>query len=43
VNAERYGYPEQVQTQAHQAVDELISIIKSRQFPFVLNPDSVPS
>jgi uncharacterized protein len=35
VNAERYGYPDQVKTQAQKAVDELISMIEGRQFPFV--------
>jgi protein associated with RNAse G/E len=34
-NAARYSYPEQVKTQAHGAVDELISMIKARQIPFV--------
>jgi protein associated with RNAse G/E len=34
-NAARYGYPEQVKTRAHEAVDELISMIKARQIPFV--------
>jgi protein associated with RNAse G/E len=36
-NAAWYGYPEQVKTQAHEAVDELISMIKARQAPFVSN------
>ena len=34
LNAERYGYSEQVKTRALQAVDELASMIESRQFPF---------
>ncbi len=34
-NATRYGYPEQVKTQVQRAVDELISMIKQRQIPFV--------
>jgi len=33
-NAARYDYSEQVKTQAHAAVDDLISRIKARQFPF---------
>ena len=33
-NAERYGYPEPVKSQAHEAVDELISMIETRRFPF---------
>jgi protein associated with RNAse G/E len=33
-NAARYGYPEQVKTRSHEAVDELIAMIKARQFPF---------
>lgn len=34
-NAARFGYPQQVQRQAQGAVDELISMIKARQVPFV--------
>lgn len=34
VNAARYGYPEQVKKQTHKTVDELISMIETRQFPF---------
>jgi protein associated with RNAse G/E len=34
VNGARYAYPEQVKAQAHHAVDELISMIETRQFPF---------
>jgi protein associated with RNAse G/E len=34
-NAARYGYSEQVKTQAHAAVNKLASMIKGRQFPFV--------
>ena len=37
VNAARYGYSEQVKTRAHEAVNELISMIKARQFPFASN------
>jgi protein associated with RNAse G/E len=33
-NAVRYGYPEQVKRQTHSAVDELISMIETRQLPF---------
>jgi protein associated with RNAse G/E len=33
-NAARYGYPEKLKTQAREAVDELVSMIASRQFPF---------
>ena len=34
-NAARYGYPEHVKRRAHEAVDKLIAMIKSRQAPFV--------
>ena len=33
-NARRYGYSEEVKTQARAAIDELVSMIESRQFPF---------
>ena len=33
-NAERYGYTEEVQTNARHAVDELVKMIASRTFPF---------
>ncbi|HSP63094.1 MAG TPA: DUF402 domain-containing protein [Pyrinomonadaceae bacterium] len=33
-NAARYAYSEEVKRQAHAAVDELISMIERRQFPF---------
>ena len=33
-NTARYGYPEAVKRQANQAVDELVSMIETRQFPF---------
>ena len=33
-NAARFGYPEAVKRQANQAVDELVSMIETRQFPF---------
>jgi protein associated with RNAse G/E len=36
-NAARYGYSEQVKTQAHEALDELISMIKARHVPFASN------
>jgi hypothetical protein len=34
VNAKRYQYPVDVQTRAHEALDELVSLIKAREFPF---------
>jgi hypothetical protein len=34
-NAARYVYPEHVKTRSHEAVDELIAMIKARQIPFV--------
>ncbi len=33
-NARLYGYPAEVQANARQAVDELVSMIETRQFPF---------
>jgi len=33
-NALHYGYSEQVKSQAQSAIDELISMIETRQFPF---------
>jgi len=33
-NAQQYGYSEQVKTQTHQTLAELISRIQTRQFPF---------
>jgi protein associated with RNAse G/E len=33
-NAMRYGYPEQVSVQTHEAVAELTSMIEKREFPF---------
>lgn len=33
-NALRYAYPEDVQAGAHKALDELVHLIESRQFPF---------
>jgi protein associated with RNAse G/E len=33
-NAVRFEYPEQVKADAHAAVDELIALIETRQFPF---------
>jgi uncharacterized protein len=40
-NARRYGYSAQEKEQAQKAVDELLSMIEARQFPFVLEPSSV--
>lgn len=37
VNAERYGYSEQVKTSALKAVDELVSMIEAVRFPFARN------
>jgi protein associated with RNAse G/E len=34
VNAERYGYLTEVRIKAHEAVEELISLIEARDFPF---------
>ena len=34
VNAVRYRYSEQIKRQARSAVDELVSLIETRQFPF---------
>jgi hypothetical protein len=34
-NSARYGYPEHVKTRSHEAVGELIAMIKARQIPFV--------
>ena len=39
-NTERYGYSEEVKSQARAAVDELVSMIGSRQFPFIENTSS---
>lgn len=33
-NAKRYGYTEEVQTNARQALEELVKVIESRAFPF---------
>jgi protein associated with RNAse G/E len=33
-NAARYGYSEQVTTETHQTLADLISMIRTRQFPF---------
>jgi protein associated with RNAse G/E len=35
-NSARYEYPEQVKAQARAAVDDLISLIEGRRFPFLL-------
>ena len=42
-NARRYGYSDEEKCQAQKAVDELVSIIKTRQFPFLLQHSSVSS
>ena len=33
-NVKRYGYPVEVQTNARRAVDELVKMIQTREFPF---------
>ena len=33
-NARHYNYPVDIQTEAHQALDELIGLIETRAFPF---------
>jgi protein associated with RNAse G/E len=33
-NADRYGYPPQIRKQAYQALDELVTLIEKRDFPF---------
>jgi uncharacterized protein len=45
MNAVRYGYSNEVKTKARAAVDELISMIETRQFPFTEDAlvSSVPS
>ena len=40
-NARRYGYSNEEKRQAQKAVDELISMIETRQFPFVLETSTV--
>jgi protein associated with RNAse G/E len=35
-NANKYQYPSELQTRARQAIDELVIMIKTRQFPFSL-------
>lgn len=35
-NQEKYGYPEEFRTRAARARDELVSLIKGREFPFDL-------
>ena len=40
-NARRYGYSDEEKRQAQKAVDELISMIETRQFPFLLETSSV--
>ncbi len=42
-NARHYGYSDQEKLQAHGAVDELISMIESRQFPFRFDSEPVRS
>ena len=39
-NARRYGYSEEVKSQAQTAVKELVSTIESRQFPFIEDASS---
>jgi len=39
-NARRYGYSEEVKRQARAAVDELVAMIVTHQFPFIENPSS---
>jgi len=39
-NASRFGYSEEVKSQAQTAVKELVSMIESRQFPFIENASS---
>ena len=39
-NAQRYGYSEEVKSQARAAVDELVSMIEAHQFPFIENTSS---
>jgi protein associated with RNAse G/E len=34
INAKRYGYTQEVQANARQAVDELVNMIETRAFPF---------
>lgn len=34
INAERFGYSSETKQQAYRAVNDLISIIETRQFPF---------
>ena len=36
-NARRYGYSEEVKSQARAAVNDLIFMVESRQFPFIKN------
>jgi protein associated with RNAse G/E len=33
-NAKRYAYPAEIQENAHRAVDELLALIESKEFPF---------
>lgn len=40
-NARRYGYSDEEKQQAQKGVGELISMIETRQFPFVLETSSV--
>ena len=43
-NAQRYDYSDEVKRQARAAVDELVSMIETRQFPFqedILTPSVV--
>lgn len=43
VNAKRYGYSDDERQHAHRAVEELISMIEGREFPFLLEVFSVSS
>jgi protein associated with RNAse G/E len=37
-HAELFGYDDDTRRQAHSAVDELVAMIRTRQFPFSLDP-----
>ena len=39
-NARRYGYSEEVKSKARAAVDKLVFMVESRQFPFIENASS---
>ena len=44
-NAARYGYTDEIKSHAHEAVDDLITMIRTHDFPFIESPSfsSVPS